>query len=65
MTDNKKYMFIDLSGRGIKSKLTDKHIRNTWDLSEISDNDQVLSDFLDNSDIGDTWETDSIKLITL
>ncbi len=65
MTATKKYLFVDLSGRGIKSKLTEKHIRNTWDLAEISDNDQLLSEFLDSSELGDTWETDSVKLTAL
>ena len=51
----KQFLSKDLSGRGERSyTLTESHIRKTWDLDE-TDDDQTLSDFLDNSDDGDTW----------
>lgn len=63
MATTTKYLFIDLSGRGVKSRLTVTHIRNNWDLSQVSDNnEQLLSDYLDNSELGDTWECNDTKL---
>lgn len=54
--EEKQFLSKDLSGRGEKSyTLTESHIRKTWDLDETDDDDQTLSDFLDNSDDGDTW----------
>ncbi len=62
-TEEKYYLWTDKSGRGEKSvELTKTHIEDTWDLDEEDYNDVTLGDYLEDSYIGDVWETITEKL---
>ena len=61
--EEKHYLWRDKTGRGEKPvKLTASHILKTWDLEETDWNDVRLGDYIENSYIGDVWETTSEKL---
>lgn len=59
----KTFKVTDKSGRSIKPYTFDKeHIKEHWDLLEESWDEQTLGDYLDESYIGDVWETREIKM---
>ena len=61
--ENKTFKIIDKSGRSGKPyKFSEKHIRDFWDLLEEDWNGQKLEDFLEDSYIGDVWETRDAKI---
>lgn len=61
--EEKYYLWTDKTGRGERPiELTKTHIENTWDLDEEDDFDQTLGDYLEDSYIGDVWETREEKL---
>ena len=63
MEKKKIFQVKDKSGRSAKPyKLDGEHIINTWDLSEQDDNTgQTLGEFLEDSFIGDSWETHEVR----
>ena len=62
----KEFLVKDLSGRGFTSTLEKEDIEDTWDLSEEDDNtEQTLAEFLDEAEMGDNWETNSVKITCL
>lgn len=62
-SQEKEFMVKDLSGRGAKARLSKSDIERTWDLSEEDDDtEQPLAEFLDEAEMGDTWETNSVKI---
>lgn len=54
----------DKSGRSMKPYLlTKSHIEETWDLEEEDwDSGITLSEYLDDSEFGDVWETQNVKM---
>lgn len=62
--EEKYYVWRDKTGRGEKPiKLTKSHIEKTWDLNETNrDGDITLGEYLNESYIGDIWETESERL---
>ena len=63
---NKTFLVYDLSGRSTKPyKLDLDHMNSTWDLNEEDDDEQILGDYLDICEIGDEWNTNSVKIICL
>lgn len=60
----KEFIVKDKSGRSAKPyKLDIDHIKRKFDLSETDWNDEMsLLEFLDESEIGDTWNTDNLKI---
>lgn len=65
MNKQKTFLFKDLTGRGITSKLPATHIIANWDLEEQDDNDITLRDFIETSDLGDTWITNNWQLTNI
>lgn len=62
-TSEKEFFVKDLSGRGAKARLNKSDIEETWDLDKEDDySEQTLRDFLEESEPGDTWETNSEKI---
>lgn len=62
----KEFLVYDLSGRSTKPYRLDKeHIERTWDLDEEDDDEVILKDYLDDSEVGDEWETNSVKMVCL
>lgn len=62
-TEEKYYLAMDKTGRGEKPvKLTKTQIENAWDLDELSWFDVPLGEFLEESYIGDVWETRTEKI---
>jgi len=61
--EEKYFSVTDKTGRSMKPYKLDKtHIEKTWDLSEEDwDTEQTLGDFLEDSYIGDTWNTRTEK----
>lgn len=60
MFKQKQFLVTDKSGRSMESyKLSKKHIKTYWD------NEESLSDFIENSKIGDQWNTQDIKIISI
>jgi hypothetical protein len=63
LAEDKYYLWTDKSGRGEKPhKLSKTNIENTWDLEETDWFDKTLREFLEESYIGDVWETRTEKL---
>jgi hypothetical protein len=61
--EKKTFKLTDKSGRSIKPYVFDKeHIEENWDLLEEDWNEQTLGDYLDESYIGDVWETSEVKI---
>jgi hypothetical protein len=61
-----EFLVVDKSGRGFKSKLSKNDIESSWDISEEDyDTEQTLAAFLDDAEMGDTWETNSVKITCL
>jgi hypothetical protein len=59
----KKFFAKDKSGRGFSAELTEKHILETWDLTETEyNNGMELSEFLEDCVEGDVFKTNSITL---
>ena len=54
----------DKSGRSMKPYLmTKSHIEKTWDLEEEDwDSGITLREYLDDSEFGDVWETQDVKM---
>ena len=63
----KIFLFKDLSGRGITSKLDEEHIRKTWELDTADEGDETLTldRFLREAEIGDWWTYDCDHLIRI
>ena len=61
--EEKFYIWTDKTGRGeIQNKLTKSHIEKTWNLKEIDNNGVTLGEYLNDSYIGDKWETRTERL---
>jgi hypothetical protein len=62
--EEKYYTWRDKTGRGEKPiRLTKSHIEKTWDLNETDrDGEITLGEYLNESYIGDVWETESERL---
>ncbi len=61
--EEKYYLWNDKTGRGEKPmKLSKSHIEKTWDLEKTDWFDVPLSEYLEESYIGDVWETQTEKL---
>ena len=58
----REFLVVDKTGRGAKAKLDKGDIEQTWDISEEDDNDLTLAEFLDEAEMGDTWETRTVKI---
>ncbi len=59
----KLFIVNDLSGRGVKVKLSKSDIESSWDISEEDDyTEKTLAEFLEESEMGDTWGTNSVKI---
>jgi hypothetical protein len=58
------FLLYDRSGRMTKPITVNKlHLLTNFDLEEIDWNsEQPLSEFLDEAEVGDVWETDSVKI---
>lgn len=52
------------SGRSMKSyKLPESHIRKHWNLNDTDlDTEQILGEYLDECEVGDTWSTNSEEI---
>jgi hypothetical protein len=62
-TEEKYYLATDKTGRGEKPiKLTRTQIENNWELDEVDWFDVPLGEYLEESYIGDVWETRTEKL---
>jgi hypothetical protein len=61
----KEFLFIDKTGRGIKSKLEVYDLMTLDVESPLDDRDIDISDFTQNSEIGDHWETRTMKIIRI
>lgn len=60
----KLFLYRCHSGRGISNPLSEEHIRKTWNLATMNDDDeQSLEDFLDSAHNGDEWHNDADELI--
>lgn len=66
-TSEVRFLSKDHSGRGERPYiLNESHIRKTWDLKEVGDDDETsLGDFLDNSEPGDKWQSGTESLENL
>jgi hypothetical protein len=63
VTEEKYYQWTDKSGRGEKPlKLAKSNIAKSWDLGEEDWFGKTLGEFLEESYIGDVWETQTEKL---
>ena len=61
------YLFKDLSGRGITSKLSEEHVRKTWELLCTDNDDETLTldSLLTTAEVGDKFTTDQDLLIRI
>lgn len=65
METNKQFMVYDRSGRSERPyNLGFNDLMANWDLAEQDDNlEQTLEDYLNESEYGDIWESNTIKII--
>lgn len=60
-----EYLVKDISGRGETNTVTDKHLIETWDLEEESNDGLKLWQFIIEASPSDEWTTNAIKIIKL
>ena len=61
--NNKIFLFIDKSGRGIRSNPNYDQVMR-WD-DELDDTDKSLHEFAKECEVGDIWESRTTKLIRI
>jgi hypothetical protein len=61
--NSKEFFYTDKTGRGFKGTFSEQSLL-TWP-DEIDDNEILISEFIQTSQIGDKWESRTDKIVRI